>query len=77
MFMTLGNIAVDPRCALLVPDWRTGATLQMSGTAEIVWDATGPGSQCAVEFTIQEVVEISGASPLSWGAAELSPANPA
>ncbi len=57
-------------------DWRTGATLQMTGTAEIIWEASGPGSQCAVELTIQRVVQLAGVSPLSWGAAELSPANP-
>jgi len=76
MFMTLGNISADPRAGLLIPDWDAGGTLQLTGTAEIIWDS-GPGAQCAVEFTIDEVVELSGVSPLRWSSAELSPANPA
>lgn len=78
LFMTLGNIAVQPRCGLLVPDWSTGTTLQISGTAELSWD-TGTftaGAQCSIDFTVTDVVEISGAVPLRWGAAELSPVNP-
>lgn len=78
MFMTLGNIAADPRCGLLIPNWRTGATLQLTGTAEITWDETTfvPGAQATVDFTVTEVVEITDASPLRWGASELSPVNP-
>ncbi|MFF0634878.1 pyridoxamine 5'-phosphate oxidase family protein [Nocardia sp. NPDC004151] len=78
MFMTLGNIAVDARCGLLVPDWRTGTTLQLTGTAEITWDEAvfTPGAQCAIDFTVTEVVEISGATPLRWTDPELSPVNP-
>ncbi|WP_330185753.1 pyridoxamine 5'-phosphate oxidase family protein [Nocardia sp. NBC_01503] len=78
MFMTLGNIAADPRCGILIPDWRTGATLQLTGTAEITWDEAvfTTGAQCAIDFTITEVVHISGATPLRWSAPELSPVNP-
>jgi uncharacterized protein len=74
MFMTLGNINANHRCGLLVPDWQNGTTLQLTGTAEIIW---GEGPQCAVEFTVDEVLELTDASPLRWGHAELSPANPA
>ncbi len=79
MFMTLGNILTDPRCGLLIPDWRTGATLQLTGTAEILWTETGsaPGAQCAIEFDITEVIAIPHAGPLRWSPPELSPANPA
>ncbi|MUL68105.1 pyridoxamine 5-phosphate oxidase [Mycobacterium sp. CBMA 234] len=77
MFQTLGNINANPRCGLLIADWHQGATIQLTGTAEIVWDGAGTGSQCAVEFSVAEVVELSGVSPLRWGSAELSPANPA
>ncbi|MFI1917062.1 pyridoxamine 5'-phosphate oxidase family protein [Nocardia sp. NPDC020380] len=78
MFMTLGNLAADPRCGLLIPDWRLGSTLQLTGTAEITWDedACTTGAQCAIDFTVHEVVEISGATPLRWSEPELSPANP-
>lgn len=77
MFMTLGNISANPRCGLLIPDWHTGATLQLTGTAGIVWDGpAAPGAQCWIDFTLTEAVELSNVSPLRWGVAELSPANP-
>jgi hypothetical protein len=78
MFMTLGNISANPRCGLLIPDWHTGATLQLTGTAEIgCKEQPAAGSQCWIDFTMTELVELSDVSPLRWGAAELSPANPA
>ncbi|ORA26045.1 pyridoxamine 5'-phosphate oxidase family protein [Mycobacterium aquaticum] len=78
MFMTLGNISANPRCSLLIPDWHTGATLALAGTAEIVWEAEpAAGAQCWIDFTVTELVELSDVSSLRWGAAELSPANPA
>lgn len=78
MFMTLGNLHEHPQCGLLIPDWRTGATLQLSGTAEINWaEGVAEGAQCAVDFHISDVVEIPDAAPLRWSTPELSPANPA
>ncbi|MGK8500383.1 pyridoxamine 5'-phosphate oxidase family protein [Nocardia asiatica] len=77
MFMTLGNIEVNPRCGILIPDWATGATLQLTGTAELVWAAEtfAAGAQCSLDFTVEEVVERPGGA-LRWGPAELSPVNP-
>ncbi|WLS80678.1 pyridoxamine 5'-phosphate oxidase family protein [Erwinia pyri] len=34
---TLGNLLVDPRCALLIPDFQQGAALHIQGKAEIAW----------------------------------------
>lgn len=78
MFMTLGNIDANPRCGLLVVDWLSGSTIQLTGTAEINWNEadSSAGTQCAVDFTIAEVVELTHVSPLQWSSAELSPANP-
>ncbi len=76
MFMTLGNISANPRAGLLIPDWDTGTTLQLTGTAEIIWQSE-PDAQCSIEFTVDEVLELTGVSPLRWSSAELSPANPA
>ncbi|MFD3593870.1 pyridoxamine 5'-phosphate oxidase family protein [Nocardia sp. NPDC058640] len=78
MFMTLGNIAVQPRCGLLIADWSTGALLQLTGHAEILWDTETltAGAQCAVDFTIEQIVERPGALALRWGPSELSPVNP-
>ncbi|WP_040780439.1 pyridoxamine 5'-phosphate oxidase family protein [Nocardia pneumoniae] len=77
MFMTLGNIEVNPRCGILIPDWATGAALQLTGTGELVWgpETFATGAQCSIDFTIEEVIERRGGA-LRWGAAELSPVNP-
>ncbi|MEV0027681.1 pyridoxamine 5'-phosphate oxidase family protein [Nocardia sp. NPDC050793] len=77
MFMTLGNLAVRPRCGLLIPDWATGGGLQLTGTAELNWDAGtyAAGAQCSIDFTITEVVW-RAVGPLRWSPPELSPLNP-
>ncbi|MFI6520443.1 pyridoxamine 5'-phosphate oxidase family protein [Spirillospora sp. NPDC050679] len=70
MFNTLGNLEVQPRAGLLVPDWRTGGVLHLTGTARTDWDpahaAAVPGAERLVEFTVTGVVEIPGANPLRW-----------
>ena len=38
MFNSFGNLAVDPTAALLFIDFRNGRTLQLSGSANVVWD---------------------------------------
>ena len=64
MFNTLGNIAADPRAGLLLIDFRTGGTLQITGRAAIVWEdpalPTFPGAQRLVELDIEAVVETRG-----------------
>jgi uncharacterized protein len=60
LFNSLGNIAVDPEASLLFFDFETGRTLQLSGTAEIEWDAAGgPGDDGhtgrRVVFTVRHV----------------------
>ena len=80
MFNTLGNLAVNPRAGLLLPDWRTGGLLQLSGTAAVDWDpghaVQVPGARRLVDFTLHEVVRIDGASSLRWGDPEPSRFNP-
>ncbi|MEV0292773.1 pyridoxamine 5'-phosphate oxidase family protein [Nocardia sp. NPDC050710] len=78
MFMTLGNIEVNPRCGLLIPEWSGGGALQLTGRAELNWESVtfAAGAQCSVDFTIEEVIDTRGAGPLRWGPAELSPVNP-
>lgn len=59
MFNSLGNIAVDPSTALLFVDFTTGATLQLTGTAELVFDTTvvdDAGTGRALRFTVDGVV---------------------
>jgi predicted pyridoxine 5'-phosphate oxidase superfamily flavin-nucleotide-binding protein len=44
LFNSFGNLSIDPEAALLFPDFSTGRTLQLSGTAEIAWGEPGlPG----------------------------------
>lgn len=42
MFNSFGNLAVDDEAALLFLDFATGATLHLSGTAQVQW--TSPGA---------------------------------
>ncbi|MBN0046339.1 pyridoxamine 5'-phosphate oxidase family protein [Streptomyces actuosus] len=63
MFLTLGNLAADPRAGLLVLDWRTGTTLQLTGEARTEF---GPGGERTVRFTVTRAVRTPSALPLRW-----------
>jgi predicted pyridoxine 5'-phosphate oxidase superfamily flavin-nucleotide-binding protein len=61
LFNSFGNLAVDPEASLLFLDFEAGRTLQLSGTAEVDWDAAGrPGDDGRtgrrVVFTLQRLV---------------------
>ncbi|MWA11145.1 pyridoxamine 5'-phosphate oxidase family protein [Streptomyces sp. BA2] len=73
MFLTLGNLATDPRAGLLFLDWTTGTTLQLTGTART--DHADDGSR-TLHFTLTEALQAHSASPWQWSAPEYSPANP-
>ncbi|WP_208777545.1 pyridoxamine 5'-phosphate oxidase family protein [Streptomyces griseorubiginosus] len=74
MFLTLGNLASDPRAGLLFLDWTTGTTLQLTGEGHTEFAADG---ERRVRFTVSETIETPGALPLRWSDPEPSPANPA
>ena len=80
MFNTAGNLEVNPRAGLLLPDWHTGAMLHLTGTAAVDWDpehaAAVPGAQRLVDFRIEQVVHIGSVSPLRWSEPEPSRFNP-
>lgn len=80
MFMTLGNIAVNPRVGLLFPDWATGGLLQLSGRARVDWDRASAaplsGAERVVEFTIDAVRQAERAIGLRWSPSILSRYNP-
>ncbi len=71
MFMTLGNLHVNPAVGLLFPDWETGTLVAVSGHARLDW-----GERLDVEVVITDVVELPGASPLRWSEPEPSRHNP-
>lgn len=80
MFNTLGNISVNPLCGLLFIDFERGRTIQVTGKASVIWEADRTvefaGAERLVEFQIDEVIAITGASSLRWRFVEYSPFNP-
>lgn len=70
MFMTLGNLRLNPHVGLLFPHWSTGGLLQISGRAHVNWDQaaadTLPGAQRVVELTVDAVQCTSSATGLHW-----------
>jgi predicted pyridoxine 5'-phosphate oxidase superfamily flavin-nucleotide-binding protein len=80
MYMTLGNLAASPRAGLLVLDWETGDTLQISGRATIDWSperaAAIPGAQRVVDVVVDRVLAVRGAIPLRWVLEERSRFSP-
>ncbi|MEU9130056.1 pyridoxamine 5'-phosphate oxidase family protein [Kitasatospora sp. NPDC048540] len=63
MFMTLGNLELNPAAGLLVPDWETGAALLLTGRATVDWaDPDAP----VVHYTVTAVVHLAHATPLTW-----------
>ncbi|NIK62389.1 pyridoxamine 5'-phosphate oxidase family protein [Kribbella shirazensis] len=80
MYMTFGNLALDPRVGLLFWDFDSGATLHVSGTATVDWDerraARHPGAQRMVDVTVERVVQLDGRVPLRWEFLRASKFNP-
>lgn len=61
MFNSFGNLAVNDEAALLFVDFETGASLQLTGTAQVQWTSPGePGDDGGVgrrvAFTVESVV---------------------
>jgi predicted pyridoxine 5'-phosphate oxidase superfamily flavin-nucleotide-binding protein len=81
MFNTLGNLLVDPHYGMLVPDFRSGKMLQITGTATISWsDAdqrhrTG-GTHRFVEFHVEEWREATLPVHFIENILDYSPYNP-
>lgn len=61
MFNSFGNLMVDDEAALLFIDFADGATLHVSGTAQVRWTSPGAdgddgGVGRRVEFSVASVV---------------------
>ncbi|MET8947937.1 pyridoxamine 5'-phosphate oxidase family protein [Streptomyces sp. NPDC004542] len=67
MFLSLGNLLADPRAGLLLLDWTTGTTLQLTGEARTEFGADG---ERRVRFTLTRAVETGSALPLRWSPPE-------
>lgn len=80
MFMTLGNLAVNPRAGVLFIDFDTGDLLTLTGRAEVVWEgellntiAAFQGAQRAWRFHLDAGWRLSEALPLRWRFRDWSP----
>lgn len=84
MFNTLGNLHLDPRAAVVIPDFATGRQLNLTGTAalHVEGPATGdPGGTTGGtgrwwDFAPEAWVVTTPAAPRRWGPADASPFNP-
>lgn len=53
-FNTLGNLLLEPRAALLFPDFAAGRLLHLQGAAEVLWDDDGlPGAERSWRFRVR------------------------
>jgi uncharacterized protein len=70
LFNTLGNLTVNPRAGLLFLDFDSGDLLQLTGSAEIVWDGdeleSFEGAQRLVRVTVEQGLLHRRALPLAW-----------
>lgn len=80
MFLTLGNLAVNPRAGLLFVDWTACAVLQITGSATVDWDpgaaALRPGAERLVRFDVETVLTHTVPGMMRRRLVELSRANP-
>jgi predicted pyridoxine 5'-phosphate oxidase superfamily flavin-nucleotide-binding protein len=82
MFNTLGNLAVDGRAGLVVPDFERGTLLQLTGTVLLRFDEgddprqpTG-GTGRYWDFHVTHWLELPVVTSLAWERPEFSPHNP-
>lgn len=79
MFNTLGNIVENPRVGLLFIDFDRGGTLQLTGSATIVWEeervAAFPRAERLVAFKLHQALKSAHAGMLRWRFMNYSPDN--
>ncbi|MBT2231239.1 pyridoxamine 5'-phosphate oxidase family protein [Nonomuraea sp. NEAU-A123] len=67
MYMTLGNLEVNPAAGLLFVDWERGETLHLTGRALVDWDPGDvPGAQRLVRFELAEWAHVAGSVSAGW-----------
>lgn len=82
LFNTWGNLALDPRVGLAVPDAVNGRLLQIAGDVELLWDQPDPtgrtaGTQRFWTVTPRRIRSSSLPVTMTWDAGEASPYSPA
>jgi len=83
MFNTLGNFAKNPQAGLLFIDFAQGKTLQLTGTAALLFDQNSPEDQSKTggtgrywTFKTKHWIEIENHHKVDWKSIEYSPFNP-
>lgn len=82
MFNTLGNLLLEPRCALLWINFASGDLLHLEARAELVWpedypEPAPPGAERMLALSPGRWRLRRGRLPLAFGSAEPSPFLPA
>lgn len=80
-YMSLGNLEENPAIGMLLVDWATGSTLQLTGRAVVHYerepgDEWPDGALRMIDVDIDAVVERAAALPLRAGDVERSRFNP-
>ena len=81
MFNTLGNLRVNARAGIIVPDFERGRTLQLTGTAEILWNQDDPadrteGTHRFLAFRVAHWLELPLPAGVKTEFLDYSPYNP-
>ena len=78
LFNTMGNLALDPACGLVLADFAGGRLLQLTGRTELLWDQPDPqgltgGTGRFWEFTLREWVLRDLPAAMDWEYLDASP----
>lgn len=81
MFNTLGNLRVDPRAGMVIPDFERGRMLQLTGATTLSFDSkdaeqTSGGTGRYWDFRVERFVETSMPASYRWEFLDASPYNP-
>lgn len=81
MYMTLGNLEVNPHAGFVFVDWDTGDLLQVTGRASVDYDSAAaeaeyPSAARIVDVDVTSVIESAGRMPGRWSDPEFSRFNP-
>ncbi len=81
MYNTLGNFVTNPVAGITIPDFTTGACLQLTGKVQIHWDLpeeelSKAGTNRYWDFFVEQWKLTQDATPQKWEYLDESPFNP-
>ncbi|KAK1759572.1 putative oxidoreductase [Echria macrotheca] len=80
LYQSLGNLQVDRRIGVIIPDFETADAVYLTGETEVlVGDKAGavmPHAKVAVKITVAEARFVKGGLPFTGEPGEMSPYNP-